>query len=126
MIQFRVEGTPPSYNSAFKINYNFRQCYLSPEAQHFKKRVKFMIQPSKWTENCKFSLTIEYHKDWFYKNGKNRKEDLQNMDKLLIDAIFEQIGIDDSNLWELHETKIQDTVEHTMVTIREMDNGKSK
>ena len=117
MIFFRVEGIPPSYNRLFKINYNFRGVYLSSEARSFKTRVKLSMPPASFTTANTYKITIEYHANFKYKNGKNRRLDLQNMDKLLIDAVFEKLGVDDSYLWESQQRKVQDKDKFTIVKI---------
>lgn len=120
MLSLRFNGIPPSYNQHFQILYNLRQCELTPEAREFKRSVKINTPPNPFTEGKTFRLEIEYHHDFFYKNGKNKRIDLQNLDKLLIDAIFEQLGIDDSFVWELQERKVQDKESFTSVNIIEL------
>ena len=117
MLSFRVEGLPPSYNSSMKINYNFREVSLSLEARVFKQRVKMCMPYADFTTANTYKVEIEYHGNFKYKNGKNRRLDLQNMDKLLIDAIFDKLGADDSYLWQLQECKIQDDNDYTVVNI---------
>lgn len=122
MITFRIDGLPPSYNRMFNINYNFREIYLSDEARHFKTKVKFAVPFFSVTTADTYGMDIEYHSNFKTKCGKNKKIDTHNCDKLLIDAIFEKLGIDDSYLWERREKKIQDKETYTMVTIRKLDN----
>lgn len=118
MISFRIEGIPPSYNKHLNINYNFREVYLSREAKQFKNLIKMSIPPATISTLNVYSMEVEYHSNFKYKNGKNKKIDLQNMDKLLIDAIFEKLGVDDSYLWQLNHKKIQnDTENYTKVII---------
>jgi len=120
MITFRVEGLPPSYNRHFKINYSFREVYLSPEAHQFKNRIKITMPHNGFPKVCLFKMSLEYHGNFFYKNGKHKKIDMQNMDKLLIDAVFEGLGRDDSHLWELHQKKTQNTIPFTLIKIESL------
>lgn len=94
-LSFRVEGLPPSYNKHFNINYNFRNVYLSPEARSFKTRLKFTMPYYDFKDRL-LRIKIGYYYNWFFKNGNLRKFDTQNCDKILIDAIAEGLGIDDS------------------------------
>lgn len=110
-VTFTIQGLPPSYNKHFKINYNFREVYLSDETKTFKTKVKFLIPQITITEMDKLRVTIMYNHDWHYKNGKIRKKDIQNLDKLLIDAIAERLGFDDSQFFEVHLFKIQNDKE---------------
>lgn len=120
-MKFKVEGLPPSYNKHFKINYNFRQMYLTREAREFKVRVKMSMPP--WTSSLQpstlFKLTVWYHHKWYYKNGKVRKLDIQNLDKLLIDAIAKKIGVDDCQIFEVHLFKVSSNDTFTEVELEE-------
>jgi Holliday junction resolvase RusA-like endonuclease len=120
MLSFTITGIPPSYNRSLNINYNFKEVYLSKEAHSFKTRIKATMPPYELSDNSIIRLEIEYHSDFKYKNGKNKKIDLQNMDKLLIDAIFEKLGVDDSAVWELQQRKVQDKEDFTKIELREI------
>ena len=107
---FVVPAISPSYNRCFKINHGLKQTYLSTEARMFKDKVKLMMPSIKLPENVgdlKFSMLVEVYNNWYYKNGNMKKQDVQNMEKLIIDAVFEGIGIDDSHLWEVKLVKRQ-------------------
>jgi len=95
-----------------------KEVCLTPEAHHFKNQVKMSIPPCNFTSNDKFSIEIEYHSNFTYANGKNKKIDLQNLDKLLIDAIFDRIGLDDSAIWEMKAWKVQSNQDKTVVRLR--------
>lgn len=117
MLSFRIEGLPPSYNKHFNINYNFKECYLSPEAHAFKNRVKINMPYSDLKE-VPLCIRISYTYNWFTKNRKLRKFDSSNCDKLLLDALAEGLGIDDSWFKERHMTDIHsEDNEFTLVNI---------
>jgi Holliday junction resolvase RusA-like endonuclease len=111
-LRFTIDGIPPSYNKSCKINYGTRQLYLSKEARNFKDKVKismpFWELPDK---ELVFYIHNKYHANWFYKNGKPKKKDVQNMNRLLIDAIFQTLGRDDSVLWRVTDEKIHNPKE---------------
>lgn len=115
--QFTVPALPPSYNVHFKINYGSRQIYLSNTARAFKNLTKYSMPPTDFKEDSRFKMEMEYHGRWHYKNGKVKRKDIQNLDKILIDAIFERIGCDDSRLWEIKGTKVEDVCENTLVRL---------
>ncbi len=106
-LEFKIPSIPPSYNKMFKINFNQKYTYLSQEARDFKNMTKRFMYPWYPPDDCKFSIYIEIHQDWYYHNKKLKKQDIQNLDKLIIDAIFEQIKVDDSALFETTIKKIQ-------------------
>lgn len=116
-ITVKIEGLPPSYNEHFKINYSFKEVYLSQEARDYKKRVKVSMPVMEVTEEDKLRITIMYNHNWHYQNGKIRKKDVQNLDKLLIDAICEKLGCDDSQAFEIHLYKIQSNNSFTVINI---------
>ena len=109
MWEFKVPGIPPSYTHSFKINYNLKQTYLSATAREFKKKVVlFMpIIHLDITPQIKLAMHNRYHSDWFYKNKNIRKKDVQNMNRLLIDAVFSKLGLDDKHLFCVTDEKIQ-------------------
>jgi Holliday junction resolvase RusA-like endonuclease len=115
---FKIDGLPPSYNKSCKINYNFKEVSLSNEARYFKVRVKMAMQPLEISDNCYISLLIGYHSNWYFKNGSLRKIDIQNMDKLLHDAICEKLGLDDSRIWSYSSFKYQDTINKPFTEVR--------
>ena len=97
MIEFRVEGLPPSYNKSFKIAHSLRQVWLSPEAHTYKNKIKMSMPPTNFVGDELLVAEIDYCYDWYYKNGNLKKKDTQNCDKLVYDAISERLGIDDSH-----------------------------
>ena len=120
MIHFRVEGIPPSYNQAFKINYNFREVYLSAHAKQFKNKIKMQIPPISGATSLVYAVDIKYVYNWYYKNGRLKKKDTQNCDKLLYDAISEQLGIDDSRFKKRKTTDVHSKEEcYTEVSIEQ-------
>lgn len=117
-LTFEVNGLPPSYNRHLQFIWHMKEVCLTPEAHHFKNRVKMSIPLGNFKSTDKLSIEIDYYSNFIYKNGKNRKIDLQNLDKLLIDAIFEQLGIDDSIIWLMKCKKIESNTEKTVVRLR--------
>lgn len=117
-MKFQVEGLPPSFNKAFKINYYLRNIYLSGEARNFKTKVKMSMPPMNFPDNCLFMLVIEYHYNWWYKNGKLKKIDSANFDKLLYDAIAEKLGVDDSRFKKRFVEDFHSEVPYTLVDIQ--------
>ena len=104
-----IKGLPPSYNQHFKINYRSRQTYLSQAARKYKDKVKLAC--GCWADLKDdtvylFKIYVEYWSQWKYKNKNIKKKDLQNLNKILIDAIFEAIGRDDSLVFEITERKM--------------------
>jgi len=114
---FKIPSLPQSINSMYKINYGHRRIYLSEEGRAFKYEVKMFMPAMKFPKDSKFYLDMEFHGNWLYKNGKNKRADVQNLIKILIDAIFEGIGGDDSYVYGLRATKVQDEKIYTWVEV---------
>lgn len=108
-ISFTVPGIPHSYTRSLRINHNQRHTYLSKSANNFKDLVALHVP--KWDlpddRAYIFHLTNTFYNDWYYKNGKVKRQDVQNLDRLLIDAIFKRIGLDDKYLWQVTNKKEQ-------------------
>lgn len=120
LCEFVVPGKiPPSYSASFKINYGLRQTYLSQEARSFKDKVKVHMPSHKLRLKGTDRLIMhnKYHADWYFKNGRIKKKDVQNLDRLLVDAVFKGLGIDDSNLFCVINEKVQSEKEKTIVKL---------
>lgn len=120
---FKIPLLPPSINTIYKINFVTRSTYKSKEAREFEKDCKLftpVIRDIK--ENKKVRTFIELHGDWFFKNGSFKKKDIQNLDKVLIDSIFDKLGVDDCQIWDHHLLKVQDTEEFTLITLEVLDD----
>ena len=98
---------PPSVNALYQIIFSRRKVELKPEVRTFKTRLKQYIPPTKLDSVSLLKLTIRLYGDWYYKNGKVKKADLSNYEKVIQDALCEQIGQDDALIWEKHTRKVQ-------------------
>ena len=112
LAEFKIEGKCPSYNSLFKINYNLKLIYLTQTAREFKRRVKILSPYISIPEHCLIQFKIQVIQSWIYKNGKLKRADVQNMDKLLIDALCDKWGIDDSRVQKTSIEKIHSNKEN--------------
>lgn len=113
-----IPAIPPSYNKHLKIVFNLRYIELTREAKDFKNTVKRYMTPWEVSTNSMFDIDISIHNSWFFKNNKLQKKDVQNLDKLLCDAIFEKLGIGDEQIRDLHTHKVRDKKTFTQVTIK--------
>ncbi len=113
---FKIPDLPESINSLYKINYHTKQVYMSNAGRAYKMKVK-MYMPSFKAKETKYSIRMDFNGHWLYKNGKNKRADIQNLTKVLIDAVFERIGVDDSYIYKLEAYKIQNNSQYTLVTL---------
>lgn len=115
----RIPCLPPSSNNAFVTVGNRR--VLSKEARAFKDLVQWTVKTGP-RPLPKFSgpvsVTLTFHSNrWLTKAGKPRRIDLGNMEKLLVDATFEMLHMDDSNIWKLTLRKL-DGPEESVIRIQ--------
>jgi Holliday junction resolvase RusA-like endonuclease len=97
-LAFSIPSLPPSVNSLYWVLYSMRRIELKPEARAWKTRAKEFIPPFKVGENEALSVRITLHGPWLTKEGKFRKADVTNREKLILDAISEKQGWDDSRV----------------------------
>lgn len=123
-IEFSITGIPPSYSKELKINYRLKNVYLSQKGRNYKTKVK--LNTPRWELPDRpliFNIYTKYYSNWYYKNGKVKKVDVQNMDRLLIDAVFSTMGRDDSFLWKVTNEKVQSDEERTVVKMEAYEVG---
>lgn len=72
-------------------------------------------------------ITVCVEQNWFFKNGKLKKQDVSNMLKVLIDLVAEKQGWDDARVWEVRMEKMQAEVcERAYVTVEVGDLSETK
>lgn len=106
MITVAIPGLPPSTNNAFR-NAGRGRC-LTREAAAWKQGVKLatLCTRQKAIQGLvEVSLTF-YSERWLTKAGKPRHIDVANLEKLFVDSVFEQLGMEDSNTWKLTLQKL--------------------
>ena len=118
ILQFKIPCIPPSYNRSFQINFNYHTTFLSKEAKGFKDKVKMFMPLFQPPMDSMFEMNIKIHNCWFYLNGNLQKKDVQNLDKLICDACFEKIGIDDNQIQRLSIEKVRSTESFSEVEIK--------
>ena len=92
---------------------------LKPEVRLFKSQAKMFVPHMDLDVSKKWFIDMHVYKDWFYKNGNLRKEDVQNMLKVVVDLVSEKLGIDDSVFWEARARKVQSDEQYMMITVGE-------
>lgn len=113
----KIPLLPTSMNKLYAINYRTRSVYMTPEARNFKSQAKMFIKPYSVGKNDKLSFSLDVHTDWYFKNGNLRKADIQNLIKVVVDAVSERLGFDDSQVFSFSANKIQSTENYCTVTL---------
>ena len=106
-IKFSLPVSPVSVNSLYNVIFSLKEVQLKPEVRAWKTQVKQFVPPWKTQRIGYLYFNADVYTDTLYKNGKLRRLDLQNMEKALIDAICEKLGIGDEFIFEKKTRKIQ-------------------
>lgn len=100
---------------------------MRPEVREFKDKAKLFMPPVKLSPELPASITMTVQTDWYYKNGKMRKLDVQNLAKVVVDFVCEKAGVDDNLIWEFTARKKQaperEGVEVTIVQFQKLKTG---
>lgn len=106
-IKFSLPVSPVSCNSLYNVMFNLRRVELKPEIRMWKTQVKQFVPVWKTDKTGYLFFNVDVYTETLFKNGKVRKLDLQNMEKALIDAVCEKLGLSDEFIFEKHTRKIQ-------------------
>jgi Holliday junction resolvase RusA-like endonuclease len=114
---FKAQVTmPPSVNHAYFTGSHGRRV-LSTEGKKYKAQVREMFCHLTPGSTIWFTLRITLGMALYFKNGKVRTFDASNRIKLLEDAVFDAIGIDDSRVRRLEVEKTESDYEFAEVEI---------
>lgn len=120
---FKIPSIPPSVNSLYNIIFSLKKVSLKPEVSLWKSKSKMFIPDWKWDGVSHLYFNADIYMNSYYKNGKLKKHDLQNLEKCLIDTVFEKLGIPDENIFAKLTRKYHtDNEEYVVVTIGELTN----
>lgn len=116
-MQITIPSLPPTTNHAFIQRGRFR--VLAPEARKWKEQVEAQVAALNLEAPMGLLMVSIrfYSARWMCKNGSVRKTDVANREKLLIDAVFKTLGIDDSNIFLLSLEKVTGPEDVTEMTI---------
>ena len=93
---FVIPFLPPSMNSMYNVLFGLKRIELKPEVRLWKTKAKAYIPLlSPHEDSYLFDINASFYYNFFYKNGKLKKVDTQNLMKVLIDAVAEKNGIGD-------------------------------
>ena len=122
-LSFFIPLFPPSMNRFYMMIPSRSQVLLRPEIVKWKSDAKLFIPEFKVEGEPKLSLTLWFHSaDWFYKNGKVRRLDSPNLEKVVIDSLFERWGLDDCLIWHKESWKVTDSERKIRVEVGLMND----
>lgn len=111
VIKFRIPSLPASMNDIYyhiKDHYGRYQYVLKGEVRLWKTQAKEYVPTLSFIDPPPVKVYFNWTAvgSWYYKNGKVKKSDLTNLEKVLIDAVCEKLGIDDSFIWDTRRKKL--------------------
>ena len=126
-IRFKIPMLPTSMNKLYGVNYRLHSIYLTNEARYWKSKAKLFIPSFSINQHSKVYINIDVMSDWYFKNGNIKKQDVQNFVKVVVDAISEKCGFDDSRVWSFSANKYQSTEQCVWVSMGVLseENGKA-
>ena len=120
---FSLPSLPPSMNSVYQIIYSQRRIEMKPEVRLWKSRAKGFIPVWRIEEGEELDLEFKMEGNWLYKNGKPKRMDVQNLLKVVIDALCEKWGVDDSRVREIRAVRVQGEMERVVIAARRVKVG---
>lgn len=111
-----------SANQAYYHQGNMKR--LSTNAKNLRARIMCWMRDNQIKldhEGELLEIYLGLGKDWYFKNGKIAKRDLDNCLKFLIDSIFNELKVDDLHIFRIVAEKIPSEVEFTIIKIWEIE-----
>lgn len=119
-VSFTLPALPPSVNSLYDIIWSQRRVELKPECRCWKTDAKGRMPP--WEHTPGASIRVDAHFEFprFHKNGRYKIKDVSNLLKLLLDAVAERYGFDDSFVVAGSWSSADSNTERVIVTVTEI------
>lgn len=115
---FTLKLKCPSVNSLYEVNYRLREISLKSSVKLFKYKVITLTPRIDVPKDEQLVIEICYHSSgWFNKDGSIKNKDIQNIDKALIDALSEKLGVRDCNFFKVSREKVESDEEMVVITI---------
>jgi len=118
-IKLFIPGSPMSANKLYtRQRYNRRKVILTNEARSYKTGVWLYLEENYKKEARELKnyfktlptrlaeIEIFSSDNWFTKESKPKKKDVQNQTKALVDTVFDFFGLDDSLIFDHRVKKV--------------------
>ena len=136
ILKFELDVEAISVNKLYCNIPGQARRFVSAEGKKFKTTVRTLVRDKILAENLSQDISKLAGKPltvfmevglptWFLKDGKTlRRKDLDNTAKASLDALFATLAefeeaVDDSQIWELHQTKVVSEYPMVVITIQE-------
>lgn len=123
ILTITIPGKPPTFNNAYSSGFKGKRFMVKP-AKDFKKMVSTIVKGKKIKFNDKEQfISVEiyfYLKNMITKSGTVSKtsSDYDGLIKIIQDAVFDELGIDDSLICHAIIKKLPSDKDQTVMIIR--------
>lgn len=122
-VRFQLPRLPGSQNAIYEYSHHSSGLpvrRLKGEWAIWKSELKVYVPRCEWAKGKFLKVELDFQSpNWWYRNGKLRRRDIDNLEKLAIDTIFEKIGCDDCYIIEKVSKKTVGLSDKVMVMIQE-------
>jgi Holliday junction resolvase RusA-like endonuclease len=117
VLDIKIPTLPPSANAIYapvtvgstSSRRGFNTITMRKEAITWIQQASLFLPPLRLDDSVTYRMEIEYHANWYTKQGEVKKKDVRNYEKLVCDTVCRRYSIDDKLVWESLVTKVQDT-----------------
>lgn len=121
ILEIKIPMLPPSANAIYapvNLGRKGQSIIMKKGAVEWIKQATLFLPPRKVPDNVKLRMELEYHANWYTKDGSVKQKDVRNYEKLVCDTVCRRYGINDKLVWESLVTKVQsDEKEYVMVKL---------
>lgn len=96
------------------------------EVVRWKSQAKLFIPAGTFTQSDRLKIDMVVNDDWFKPDGRIRKVDAHNFTKVIVDAVSEKMGFDDSQVWNMTVTKNQSSEQSVDVLVNYYSEVKAR
>ena len=122
-ITFELPDLPASVNCIYEFNHansGLPVRRLKGAYALWKSNMKVHVPRADWVKGKFIKVTLDFQSNsWWYKNGNLKRKDIENLEKLTIDTIFEKLGADDCYIVEKVSMKTIGASDKVVVTLEE-------
>lgn len=120
-VSFSIPSLPPSVNAIYQIIFHQRRVEMKPDVRLWKTQAKEYVPRIEAKDETEFfMIDAVFCYPFFYKNGKVKKLDTQNLLKVMIDAIAEKVGFNDTLVKFGSWQSYHDEDERVYVTVKQI------
>lgn len=120
-VTFQLPSLPGSQNAIYEYNHHSSGLpvrRLKGVWAIWKSELKVYVPRCDWAKGKFLRIELDFQSpNWWYDNGKLRRKDIENLEKLAIDTIFEKIGCDDCYVIEKVSKKTVGPSDKVVVTL---------